>query len=74
MKRGNSSALRRNAEVWNFALKCVFKALKPRSMRKKGASEEEINKAKSEAAIFIRDGLLRLGPTFVKLGQGNLSL
>lgn len=40
-------------------------------MRKKGASEEEINAAKSEAAIFIRDGLLRLGPTFVKLGQGK---
>uniref|UniRef100_A0A6V2P8T6 ABC1 atypical kinase-like domain-containing protein n=1 Tax=Ditylum brightwellii TaxID=49249 RepID=A0A6V2P8T6_9STRA len=68
-KRGNSSALRRNAEVWKFALKCVFKALKPRKMRKKGAAEEEIDAAKTEAAIFIRDGLLRLGPTFVKLGQ-----
>jgi len=42
-KRGNSSALRRNAEVWKFALKCVFKALKPRKMRKKGAAEEEID-------------------------------
>jgi len=68
-KRGNSSAIRRNAEVWKFALSCVFKALKPRSMRKKGASEEEINAAKTEAANFITDGLLRLGPTFVKLGQ-----
>jgi len=68
-KRGNSSAIRRNAEVWKFALSCVFKALKPRSMRKKGASEEEINAAKTEAANYITDGLLRLGPTFVKLGQ-----
>jgi len=68
-KRGNSSAIRRNAEVWKFALSFVFKALKPRSMRKKGASEEEINAAKTEAANFITDGLLRLGPTFVKLGQ-----
>jgi len=67
--RGNSSALRRNAEVWKFALKCVFKALKPRKLRKKGASDEEIETAKTEAATFIRDGLLRLGPTFVKLGQ-----
>lgn len=69
-ERGNSSALRRNAEVWKFALKCVFKALKPRKLAKAGkASEEEILEAKKEAAVFIRDGLLRLGPTFVKLGQ-----
>lgn len=68
-KRGESSALRRNAEVWKFALKCVFRALKPRSMRKKGASEEEVKQAQIDAATFIRDGLLTLGPTFVKLGQ-----
>lgn len=68
-ERGNSSALRRNAEVWKFALSCVFKALKPKKMRKKGASEEEIQEAKTEAATFIRNGLLRLGPSFVKLGQ-----
>lgn len=69
-ERGSRSALRRNGEVWKFALKCVFKVLKPRSLRKKGmASEEEIQKAQVEAATFIRDGLLRLGPTFVKLGQ-----
>ena len=67
--RGKSSALRRNAEVWKFALKCVFKALKPRSLRKKGASEEEVKEAQIAAATFIRDGLLTLGPTFVKLGQ-----
>lgn len=68
-QRGNSSALRRNAEVWKFALKCVFMALKPRKLRKADAPEEEIEAAKTEAATFIRDGLLRLGPTFVKLGQ-----
>jgi predicted unusual protein kinase regulating ubiquinone biosynthesis (AarF/ABC1/UbiB family) len=68
-KRGESSALRRNAEVWKFALKCVFRALKPRSMRKKGASEDEVKQAQIDAATFIRDGLLTLGPTFVKLGQ-----
>jgi hypothetical protein len=68
-KRGQSRSLRRNAEVWKFALKCVFRVLKPRSMRKKGASEEEVKQAQIEAATFIRDGLLTLGPTFVKLGQ-----
>ena len=68
-KRGGSSAIRRNAEVWKFAFKCVFRALKPRSMRKKGATEDEIKQAQIDAATFIRDGLLTLGPTFVKLGQ-----
>ena len=68
-KRGESSALRRNAEVWKFALKSVFRCLKPRSMRKKGASEEEVKQAQIDAATFVRDGLLKLGPSFVKLGQ-----
>ncbi|KAG7356367.1 ABC1 family-domain containing protein [Nitzschia inconspicua] len=67
--RGQKSSLRRNAEVWKFALKCVFRVLKPRSMKKKGASDEEVKQAQIEAATFIRDGLLTLGPTFVKLGQ-----
>eukprot|EP00560_Eucampia_antarctica_P000428 CAMPEP_0197832960 /NCGR_PEP_ID=MMETSP1437-20131217/17100_1 /TAXON_ID=49252 ORGANISM="Eucampia antarctica, Strain CCMP1452" /NCGR_SAMPLE_ID=MMETSP1437 /ASSEMBLY_ACC=CAM_ASM_001096 /LENGTH=670 /DNA_ID=CAMNT_0043436649 /DNA_START=289 /DNA_END=2301 /DNA_ORIENTATION=+ len=67
--RANSSAVRRNAEVWKFALKCVFKVLKPRKLRKNDASEEEIIAAKSEAANYIKNGLLTLGPSFVKLGQ-----
>ena len=67
--RGNSSALRRNTEVWKFALKSVFRALKAKKLAKAGASEEEISAARVDAATFIRDGLLRLGPTFVKLGQ-----
>ena len=68
-KRANSSSLIRNAEVWKFALKSVFRALKPRKLRAKGASDDEIQKAQVEAAEYIRDGLLLLGPSFVKLGQ-----
>lgn len=68
-QRGGVSSIRRNAEVWKFALKCVFRALKPRKLKKKGASDEEIKQAQIDAATFIRDGLLTLGPTFVKLGQ-----
>ena len=66
-QRGNTSAIRRNAEVWKFALKCVFKALKPRKMKKSGASDDEIKEAQIDAATFVRNGLLRLGPSFVKL-------
>lgn len=68
--RANSSALKRNGEVWKFTLQSVFKVLKPRKMAKAGtASDEEIKQAQIEAAEFIRDGLLELGPSFVKLGQ-----
>ena len=38
-------------------------------MRKKGASDKAIKAAQIQAAEFIRDGLLELGPSFVKLGQ-----
>eukprot|EP00546_Thalassionema_frauenfeldii_P013531 CAMPEP_0178912274 /NCGR_PEP_ID=MMETSP0786-20121207/10169_1 /TAXON_ID=186022 /ORGANISM="Thalassionema frauenfeldii, Strain CCMP 1798" /LENGTH=770 /DNA_ID=CAMNT_0020584833 /DNA_START=188 /DNA_END=2500 /DNA_ORIENTATION=+ len=69
-KRGRSSAIRRNAEIWKFALQSVFQVLKPRKLRKKGnVSEEEVEAAQRSAAEFIRNGLLRLGPSFVKLGQ-----
>lgn len=68
-RRGNANALRRNAEIWKFALKSVFASLKPKKLKKKGASQEEIEAAQKDAATFIRDGLLRLGPSFVKLGQ-----
>ena len=68
--RANSSPLVRNAEVWKFALQCVFRVLKPRKMAKSGtASSDEIKAAQIEAAEFLRDGLLELGPSFVKLGQ-----
>jgi len=40
----------------------VFKVLKPRKLKKKGASEEEQQAAKTAAAEFIKEGLLKLGP------------
>jgi hypothetical protein len=33
--------------------------------------EADVSTAKTTAAEFIRDGLFRLGPTFVKLGQAS---
>jgi hypothetical protein len=66
-KRANAGTFGRNSEIWKVALSCVFKALKPKKMRAKGASEEEIRQAQIEAAEFIRDKLLVLGPSFVKV-------
>jgi predicted unusual protein kinase regulating ubiquinone biosynthesis (AarF/ABC1/UbiB family) len=68
-KRATSSALRRNGEVWKVALQCVFQVLKSRKLKVKGASQEEIDAAQVAAAEFIRDSLLKLGPSFIKLGQ-----
>jgi len=59
-RRGKSSSIRRNVEVWRSLAGCAFKVLKA---RKKGPAE------KTAAATYARDTLLQLGPTFVKLGQ-----
>eukprot|EP00316_Scyphosphaera_apsteinii_P011360 CAMPEP_0119313344 /NCGR_PEP_ID=MMETSP1333-20130426/28746_1 /TAXON_ID=418940 /ORGANISM="Scyphosphaera apsteinii, Strain RCC1455" /LENGTH=706 /DNA_ID=CAMNT_0007318155 /DNA_START=140 /DNA_END=2260 /DNA_ORIENTATION=+ len=64
--RGKGSALNRNIETWSFAAASALQVLK--ASKAKGTAEE-ISAAKTTAAEFIRDGLFRLGPTFVKLGQ-----
>jgi predicted unusual protein kinase regulating ubiquinone biosynthesis (AarF/ABC1/UbiB family) len=55
--------------VWKVALQCVFQVLKCRKLKVKGASQDEIDAAQVAAAEFIRDSLLKLGPSFIKLGQ-----
>ena len=67
--RANASALVRNAEVWKFGLSAVFKILGARKVKLKGGTDEELQEAQTKAAEYVRDGLLTLGPSFVKLGQ-----
>lgn len=64
-KRGSGSALRRNVEVWKFGVACALKVLKANKVKDEAARKA----ASTAAAEFIRDGLVKLGPTFVKLGQ-----
>jgi len=64
--RSQGSALKRTLEVWGFAASSALKVLKAGKTKGDAA---EVSAAKTAAAEFIRDGLFRLGPTFVKLGQ-----
>jgi len=64
--RGQQSALKRTLEVWGFGARSAFRVLKARKAK---GTEEERSAAKTAAAEYIRDGLFRLGPTFVKFGQ-----
>merc|ERR1719298_62834 len=64
--RGKTSAFKRQFEVWKFLASCGVKVLKAKKTK---GTDEEVSAAKTAAAEFIRDGLFRLGPTFVKFGQ-----
>ncbi|CAM9429694.1 unnamed protein product [Hapterophycus canaliculatus] len=64
-KRGYGSAISRSVEVWIFGAKILFKEIRLRKV------EDAAEKSEKRAAIalLLKDGLLRLGPTFIKLGQ-----
>lgn len=64
-KRGSGSSLRRNVEVWRFGAAAALKVVNANKL----SDLEEKKAASTAAAEFIRDSLVRLGPTFVKLGQ-----
>jgi predicted unusual protein kinase regulating ubiquinone biosynthesis (AarF/ABC1/UbiB family) len=68
LAKSQGSSFKRTLEVWGFLAQCGLKIVKARKA-KKGMDEADVSLAKTTAAEFIRDGLFRLGPTFVKLGQ-----
>ena len=52
--------------MWGFLASALLKVLK--ASKAKGG-DAAVSEAKTAAGMYIRDGLFRLGPTFVKLGQ-----
>merc|ERR1719161_2608344 len=60
-KRGARSSFRRNVEVWKILAQVAIKVVKARKIE-----GPEGVAARTKAAEFLRDGLLVLGPTFVK--------
>lgn len=66
-QRGFGGSFRRTVEVWTFVISYLFKYLKVK--RLKSGDPAVYSKANAEIAGILRDKLLELGPTFIKLGQ-----
>eukprot|EP00252_Welwitschia_mirabilis_P014935 TRINITY_DN33009_c0_g1_i1.p1 TRINITY_DN33009_c0_g1~~TRINITY_DN33009_c0_g1_i1.p1 ORF type:complete len:742 (+),score=153.69 TRINITY_DN33009_c0_g1_i1:143-2368(+) len=65
------STIQRTLEIWSFVFSFVFKAwLNNQKFAYKGGITEEKKKEKRRVlAKWLKEGLLRLGPTFIKIGQ-----
>lgn len=63
--KGYASAVSRTCEIWSFALRMLFAELRLRRMSDPDVAAAE----RILLAARLKDGLLSLGPTFIKLGQ-----
>jgi len=66
--RGSGGATCRTLEVYGFAMSYVIKFFRMRGKQSK-VDKETYSAMQSEMAVVLRDKLLQLGPTFIKLGQ-----
>lgn len=67
-KRGYGNAFSRTIEVWGFTITYLIKFFSLRK-KEKTLSKDEYAKEQTKLAIILREKLLELGPTFIKLGQ-----
>ena len=67
----NYSSNRRRLDIWLFFLSFMFKLWlnKKKISYRGGWTQEKLIKRKKILAIWIREKLLDLGPTFIKIGQ-----
>lgn len=68
------SVWQRTCEIWAFALSFAWKYFllgRKWTYKKKegGMSPAAVSQRKKELAVWLREGLVRLGPTFIKIGQ-----
>mmetsp|Transcript_29730 Transcript_29730/g.65790 ORF Transcript_29730/g.65790 Transcript_29730/m.65790 type:complete len:842 (-) Transcript_29730:440-2965(-) len=66
------STFQRTFEIWSFAIQFAFKYFllnQKWTYGKEGMTAEAVSARKKELAIWLREGLVRLGPTFIKIGQ-----
>lgn len=64
-KKGTANSVSRTFEIWSFFFKVVTAELKNRKIE----SPEDLRAAQQASARDLKEGLLKLGPTFIKLGQ-----
>ncbi len=64
-KRGKGSSIVRTFELYSFGIRIILRELKLRKVEDKN----EKSAARKLIAKDLRQGLLELGPTFIKLGQ-----
>ncbi|KAL3158073.1 hypothetical protein ABBQ32_011679 [Trebouxia sp. C0010 RCD-2024] len=69
---GKLSTIQRTLQIWGFAIALVFRLwwVKQKfTYGKKGMTPDRIADRKAKLAIWVREGLVKLGPTFIKIGQ-----
>jgi predicted unusual protein kinase regulating ubiquinone biosynthesis (AarF/ABC1/UbiB family) len=69
--RENYSVNRRRLDIWRFVLQLLLKLnLNGKKWSYVGGySEEKLAARRQQQAVWIRESLLELGPTFIKVGQ-----
>lgn len=66
------SVWQRTCEIWTFAFQFAIKYIllgKKFTYGKEGMTKEAVSQKKKDLAIWLREGLVKLGPTFIKIGQ-----
>lgn len=66
------STLQRTWQIWSFAFVFAIKVLSLKwkiTYGRKGMTPERVTARKCSLAAWLREGLIRLGPTFIKIGQ-----
>lgn len=65
------STNRRRLDIWRFVLTLLYQFwLNGKKWSyPNGYSEDKLNQRRQRQAVWIREGLLELGPTFIKVGQ-----
>ncbi|WP_232826318.1 AarF/ABC1/UbiB kinase family protein [Cyanothece sp. BG0011] len=69
--RENYSITRRRLDIWRFVLSLLFRFWRngKKWTYKGGFTEEKLAARRKIQAVWIRENLLNLGPTFIKVGQ-----
>ncbi|RDX98985.1 Protein ACTIVITY OF BC1 COMPLEX KINASE 8, chloroplastic, partial [Mucuna pruriens] len=65
------STIQRTLEIWGFVATFIFKAWlnSQKFSYKGGMTEEKITLRRKALAKWLKESILRLGPTFIKIGQ-----